>query len=40
MAFNDNLIRIRELRGKKQTDVIAEAGVKKGQYYAWESGEY
>jgi transcriptional regulator with XRE-family HTH domain len=40
MAFNDNLVRIRELRGKKPTDVIAGADVSKGQYYAWENGEY
>lgn len=40
MAFNDNLIRIRELRGKKPPDVIASTGIAKGQYYAWEKGEY
>lgn len=40
MAFKDNLLRIRELRGKKPPEVIRGAGVVKQQYYAWESGEY
>lgn len=40
MAFSDNLIKIRELRGKKPPEVISGTGVKKGQYYAWENGEY
>lgn len=40
MAFKDNLIRIRELRGMKPPEVIAGADVSKGQYYAWENGEY
>jgi hypothetical protein len=31
MAFKDNLIRIRELRGKKPPDVIAGADVSKGR---------
>lgn len=40
MAFKDNLLRIRELRGKKPPEVIKGAGVAKQQYYAWENGEY
>lgn len=40
MAFKDNLLRIRELRGKKPPEVIQGSGVAKQQYYAYESGEY
>lgn len=40
MAFKDNLVKIRELRGKKPPDVITGAKVAKQQYYAWEKGEY
>lgn len=40
MAFKDNLIKIRELRGMKPPQVIAGAKVAKQQYYAYESGEY
>ena len=40
MAFKDNLIRIRQLRGKKPPEVILGTGIAKGQYYAWEKGEY
>lgn len=40
MAFKDNLVKIRELRGKKPSEVIQGAKVAKQQYYAWESGDY
>lgn len=40
MAFKDNLVKIRQLRGKKPPEVIKGADVAKQQYYAWESGEY
>lgn len=40
MGFKDNLIKIRELRGKKPPDVIRATGIAKQQYYAYESGEY
>lgn len=40
MAFKDNLIKIRELRGMKPPQVITGAKVAKQQYYAYEAGEY
>lgn len=40
MGFKDNLVKIRELRKKKPVDVIKATGIKKQQYYAYESGEY
>lgn len=40
MAFEHNLIRIRELLGKKPMDVVRGTGINKQQYYAYEAGEY
>ena len=40
MAFKDNLVRIREFRGKKPMDIVRGIGVDKQLYYSWEAGTY